>query len=134
MQLHIHWVLISNSLRKRSDWFTAGLNSDSISYENLSKEKYRLSTGIYSARSMLSYYLDHSIGTNQGPSLEQIKKLSLEGISGIVTRHPIYRLISSWNDKFRYVQCNIFPKYYFGNVTFLILVITAPEVRVYAME
>ena len=55
---------------------------------------------------MLSYYLEHAIGTNQGPSLDQIKKLSLEGISGIVTRHPIYRLISSWNDKFRYVKSN----------------------------
>ena len=53
---------------------------------------------------MLAYYLDHAIGTNQGPSFDQIKKLSSEGISGIVTRHPIYRLISSWNDKFRYVQ------------------------------
>lgn len=66
------------------------------------KSKYQLATGMYSKRSMLSYYLEHAIGTNQGPSLDQIKKLSTEGISGIVTRHPIYRLISSWNDKFSY--------------------------------
>ena len=33
---------------------------------------------------------------------DEIKKTSLEGISGLVTRHPIYRLISSWNDKFSF--------------------------------
>ena len=33
---------------------------------------------------------------------DEVRKASLEGISGLVTRHPIYRLISSWNDKFSY--------------------------------
>ena len=33
---------------------------------------------------------------------DEVLKASLEGISGLVTRHPIYRLISSWNDKFGY--------------------------------
>ena len=33
---------------------------------------------------------------------DEVSKASLEGISGLVTRHPIYRLISSWNDKFSY--------------------------------
>ena len=51
---------------------------------------------------MIIIYKKFALGTDQGPSWDEVKKTSLEGISGLVTRHPIYRLISSWNDKFSY--------------------------------
>lgn len=48
------------------------------------------------------HYRDTLPGTPIGPSYAELAKLTTDGISGLVTRHPIVRIISSWHDKFGY--------------------------------
>ena len=56
----------------------------------------------YSNRAIIMKLNSKGYGTDKGISFDQMTTYGLNSITAIVTRHPIYRIISSWNDKFSY--------------------------------
>ena len=57
-------------------------------------------TPVYSKRSMYEIFFERTIGTKQGYPTDSMKRLCSEGVHVLITRHPIVRFISAWNDKF----------------------------------
>ena len=84
-----------------------GLNSDLVNYTISSRpvlawrqKNHFDNTLIYSRRSMYQHYFLRTIDSKQGPKLSEMKNLCDNGLNVLITRHPIVRIISSWNDKF----------------------------------
>ena len=73
-----------------------------IDTKYLMKKYYKTRLNLYSVRSIISKFNQIGSGTNKGIQFQDLRQFGLNSITAIVTRHPIYRIISSWNDKFSF--------------------------------